>query len=155
MFHRHYLIQSSKLPQEAEILFIISILWMKKLRLREETQGHTLFTTTPYCLSVNFPLLKSVRTCSVCVSNSLKPHELQPARLPYPWDSPSNNTGVGCHFLLQGIFPPQGSNPHLLFLLLSLILTLHWQLDSLPLESPGKPVLQSIGVAKSRTRLSD
>ena len=25
-----------------------------------------------------------------------------------------NNTGVGCHFLLQGIFPTQGSNPHLL-----------------------------------------
>ena len=23
------------------------------------------------------------------------------------------NTGVGCHFLLQGIFLPQGSNPHL------------------------------------------
>ena len=26
-------------------------------------------------------------------------------------DSPSKNTGVGCHFLLQGIFPTQGSNP--------------------------------------------
>ena len=30
---------------------------------------------------------------------------------------PSKNTGVGCHFLLQGIFPTQGSNPHLLCLL--------------------------------------
>ena len=29
------------------------------------------------------------------------------------WDSPGNNTGVGCHFLLQGIFPSQGSNPRL------------------------------------------
>ena len=30
-------------------------------------------------------------------------------------DPPGNNTGVGCHFLLQGIFPTQGSNlglPH-------------------------------------------
>ena len=27
------------------------------------------------------------------------------------------NTGVGCHFLLQGIFPTEGSNPHLLCLL--------------------------------------
>ena len=26
-------------------------------------------------------------------------------------DSPGMNTGVGCHFLLQGIFPTQGSNP--------------------------------------------
>ena len=30
-------------------------------------------------------------------------------------DSPGNNTGVGCHVLLQGIFPIQGSNPDLLY----------------------------------------
>ena len=41
------------------------------------------------------------------------------------------NTGTGCHFLPQGIFPTQGSNPHLLCLL-------HWQVDSLPSEPPGK-----------------
>ena len=35
----------------------------------------------------------------------------QPSRLPCPWDFPGKNTGVGCHFLLQGIFPTQGSNP--------------------------------------------
>ena len=32
-----------------------------------------------------------------------------------PWDSPRQNTGVGCYFLLQGIYPTQGSNsgiPH-------------------------------------------
>ena len=28
-------------------------------------------------------------------------------------DSPGKNTGVGCHALLQGIFPIQGSNPGL------------------------------------------
>ena len=27
-----------------------------------------------------------------------------------PWDFPGKNTGVDCHFLLQGIFPTQGSN---------------------------------------------
>ena len=31
-----------------------------------------------------------------------------------PWDFPGKNTGVGCHFLLQGIFPTQGLNPGLL-----------------------------------------
>ena len=36
-----------------------------------------------------------------------------PTRLLCPWDSPGKNTGVGCHFLLQGIFPTQGSNPGL------------------------------------------
>ena len=41
-----------------------------------------------------------------------------------PWDFSGQNTGVGCHFLLQGIFPTQGSNLHLL----------HWQVYSLPLH---------------------
>ena len=31
---------------------------------------------------------------------------------PLSWDSPGKNTGVGCHFLLQGTFPTQGSNLH-------------------------------------------
>ena len=30
-----------------------------------------------------------------------------------PWDFLGKSTGVGCHFLLQGIFPTQGSNPGL------------------------------------------
>ena len=35
------------------------------------------------------------------VSDSVRPHRRQPTRLPRPWDSPGQNTGVGCHFLLQ------------------------------------------------------
>ena len=35
------------------------------------------------------------------MSDSVRPHRRQPTRLPCPWDSPGNNTGVGCHFLLQ------------------------------------------------------
>ena len=35
------------------------------------------------------------------MSDSVRPHRWQPTRLPRPWDSPGNNTGVGCHFLLQ------------------------------------------------------
>ena len=50
------------------------------------------------------------------VSDSLQPHGLQSARLLCPWGSPGQNTGVGCHFLLQGILPTQGSNMHLLYL---------------------------------------
>ena len=48
------------------------------------------------------------------VSDSVWPHRRQPTRLLCPWDSPGKNTGVGCHSLLQGIFPTQGSNPGLL-----------------------------------------
>ena len=49
------------------------------------------------------------------VSNSLRPHGPQPARLLCPWNSPGKNTGVGCHSLLQGICLTEGSNlclPH-------------------------------------------
>ena len=47
------------------------------------------------------------------VSGSL--YGMGPARLLCPWDSPGKNTGVSCHFLLQGIFPTPGTNtglPH-------------------------------------------
>ena len=37
------------------------------------------------------------------VSDSVRPHRRQPTRLPRPQDSPGKNTGVGCHFLLQGM----------------------------------------------------
>ena len=49
------------------------------------------------------------------MSDCLQPHGLSLTRLLCPWDSPGKNTGVGCHALLQGIFPTQGSNlglPH-------------------------------------------
>ena len=50
------------------------------------------------------------------MENNLKvcdPHGLQPPRLFPPWDFPGKSTGMGCHFLLQGIFPTQGLNPGL------------------------------------------
>ena len=54
-------------------------------------------------------------------------------QLPCPWDSPDRNTVVGCHALLQRIFPTQGLKQHLLSLL-------HWQAGSLPLAPPQKPL---------------
>ena len=48
-------------------------------------------------------------SCSV-MSDSLRPHGLKPTRLLLPWDFPGKSTGVGCHLLLQGIFPTQGSD---------------------------------------------
>ena len=52
-------------------------------------------------------------SCSI-MSDSLQPYVLQSVRPLCPWNSPGKNTGVGSHFLLQGIFPTQGSNPGLL-----------------------------------------
>ena len=71
------------------------------------------------------------------MSDSLQPYALLPARLLCPWDSTGKNTGVDCHALLQGIFPIQGSNPHLLNLL-------RWQAGSLPLVPSGKPIMISM-----------
>ena len=63
------------------------------------------------------------------MSNSLQPHELYS-----PWNSPSQNTGVGSLSLLQGIFPTQGSTrvPHM-------------QVDSLPAKPSGKPKNTGVG----------
>ena len=50
---------------------------------------------------------------------------------------PGKNTAVGCYFLPQGIFPSQESKlypPRLL----------HWQVDSLPLALPGKPLMFTV-----------
>ena len=69
-------------------------------------------------------------SCSV-MFDFLLPLGLQPTRLLCPRNSPKN-TGFGCHFLLQGIFPTQGSNPCLLHLL-------QWQADSIPLSHLGSP----------------
>ena len=50
------------------------------------------------------------------------PRGLEPTMLLCPWDFPGKNTGVGCHFLLQGIFLTQGLN-------LCLLCVLHWQVS--------------------------
>ena len=71
-----------------------------------------------------------VAQCKVKVSNPWQSQVPQPTRLLCPWDSPGKNTGVGCHFLLQGIFLTQGLNLHLLHLL-------YWQAHSLPLHYLG------------------
>ena len=56
---------------------------------------------------------------------------------PLSWDSPGKKTGVGCYTLLQGIFPTQELNLRPLSLL-------PWQVSSLPLAPPGKPIFQYI-----------
>ena len=70
------------------------------------------------------------------VSDSLQPHGLLCPwllclRLLCLWDSPGKNTGVGCHFLLQGTFPTQESNPG--------------QVDSLLYKPPGKTNNTGVG----------
>ena len=88
---------------------------------------------------------KSLQLCPTLCD----PMDCSPARFLCPRDSPGRNTGVGCHALLQGFFPTQGSNLHLLSLL-------HWQVGSLPLGPPEKPhILYVSEVAQSCLTLCD
>ena len=65
--------------------------------------------------------------CVLCSEISVLSNSATPWTAAHcPWDFPGKNTGVGCYFLLQGIFLTQGSKLHLLHLL-------HWQADSIPL----------------------
>ena len=76
---------------------------------------------------IYFSQCMGAKSCQSC--STVQHYGLEPIRLLSPWDSPGNNTGVGCHSLLQGIFLTQGWNPCLLHLL-------HWQAGSLPLVWP-------------------
>ena len=80
-------------------------------------------------------IYKNTQTCIVlsCVQLFETAWTVAP-RLLCPWDFSGKNTGVGCHFLLQGIFPTQGWN-------LCLLQLLHWQVDSLPLSHQGSHAL--------------
>ena len=62
--------------------------------------------TTHLIIIPNFYCLVMSKTCNLIV--------LVTARLLCAWDFPGKNTGVGCHFLLQGISPTHGLNLHLL-----------------------------------------
>ena len=110
----------------------------------------TSFLLPRQCLTVEtiFPKIRQcVCVCvCVCVCTQSLSHVwlfvtpwtvVQPIRLLCPWDFPGRKTGVGCRFLLQGIFPTQRSNPLLLCLL-------HWQADSLPLSHLGNPPNQTV-----------
>ena len=77
------------------------------LRNGYDGKFHVFFTTIKSVLNKMKNVSRSV------VSDFFRLH-LQPTRLLCPRDSLGKNTGVGCHFLLQGILPTQGSNSSLL-----------------------------------------
>ena len=69
------------------------------------------FTHVVTCVRISFLFESESESVSRSVmSDSLEPCGLWPARLLCPWDSLGKNTGVGCHSLLQEIFPLQGLN---------------------------------------------
>ena len=76
------------------------------------------------------PVKPKKTMCSVMSISFLTPWTIV-CQAPCSWTSLGKKTAVGCHFLLQGIFPTQELNLSLL----------HWQVDSLPLSHQGSPLM--------------
>ena len=80
------------------------------LRPSEDVTHTCMMTEHPLVTCISLPtMLVTARVLSLgrqesvsgsVVSDSLRPHELQPTRLLWPWNSPGKNTGVGSHCLL-------------------------------------------------------
>ena len=75
------------------------------------TSIHICLTHNPEKKTVHY-FLSLIDFTKWCLT--LRPPGLYSPRLLCPWNSPGKNTRVGCHFLLQGIFLTQESNPGLL-----------------------------------------
>ena len=107
-----------------------------RLQSKGSQRATSPFTLSPFSLHQKGVLegLWVIWKGYVCVSHSvmsysLQSHELWSTRLLCPWDFPGKSTRVGCHFLLQGIFLTQGSNPSLL----------HCRQTLYPLSHQGSP----------------
>ena len=111
--HLHFLHLGSYFFHIIKILSLLFVLW-STIQKRMIIFGHRVCVPAQSCLILWNPMDCSLPGSSV--------REIFQAR----------NSGVGCHFLLQGIFLTQGLN-------LCLLGLLNWQVDSLPLMPPGKP----------------
>ena len=96
----HALLQGIFQPRDGTQVFHISCIAGGFFMIRQQGSPQTsnvsvLCLATQLCLTLCNPMNSSPPGSFVC------------------GDSPGNNTGVGCHGLLQRIFPTQGSNPGL------------------------------------------
>ena len=127
----HFLLQgSSQLRDRTQVSCITGRLFTRCLSHQGSPKHKWKAFPQKSVSSETYPYL--CYSCTVCcecsfMSGSSRPHGLQPTRPHCPWNFPGKNDGVGCHFLLQGIFPIQESNLHLL----------HCQGDFLPLSHLG------------------
>ena len=113
---------------------VFIILWENKILQRtiltqRSNPGLLCWGQVLYHLITVYLYICSSVTCLV-VSDSLQLHELWPARLLSPWDSPGKNTGVGCHAPSPGDLPNPGIEPRSLSL----------EADSLLFEPWGNPM---------------
>ena len=108
----------------------MSELWNKKTKSRTSLVVQRLRLQVPMQGGKVLSLVGELRShmCAKLLQSclTLRPHRLQPSRLLSPWSSTGQNTRMGCHALLQGIFLMQRSNSHLLYLLHHRQILYHW-----------------------------
>ena len=103
---------------KCSLLLLLLLSLQSYLTLCNSIDGSPLGSSVPGILQARILEWVSISFSNACLhAKSLQscptlcdPMDSSPPRLLCPQDSPDKNTGVGCHFLLQGIFPTQGSN---------------------------------------------
>ena len=135
-----------------------SIIWDQKYsgkRFQKIPKSKTWICCEPGTVYIALTLHWVVKVIHVCVcvcacavfrvvSNSSRPHGLKLTSLLCPWDFPGKNTGAGCHLLLQGICPTQGSDLHLLCPVSPALAG-----GFFTTVAPGKPIISNLEILKS------
>ena len=108
--------------------------WEKPLEEGTATHSSILARRIPadrgaWWITVHVLCLVSQLCPTLC--NPMDPMDYSPPGPSVDEDSPGKNTGVGCHALLQGIFPTQGSSPGLS----------HWRWILYDLSHQGSPTI--------------
>ena len=104
---------------------------------KELKKGANIHWARPWHTTSFTPPSNLVQSCL-----TLWPRGLQPARLLCAWAFLGKNTGAGCHFLLQGIFPSQGLNSHLLHSQVGVLPLSHQQASQQPQSSASGQVVE-------------
>ena len=109
---KNFLWKWKKISKKNDATYLIQSLkniCLKQLEYVNHFFSNVNIMTSKYRTSIS---IEGLCVCSG-MSNSLQSHGLWPINLLCPWNFPGQNTGAGCHFLLQRIFPTQGQNMHL------------------------------------------
>ena len=141
--YQHSLECQTKLNSNPGLGCLVACMTPSKVLNPSELQVPALWDTRGLYLT-QVGALKDTLVCCVCVSHSvvsdsLRPHGLEPTRLLCPWNSPGKNTGVVSHFFLRGIFLTQGSN---LGLLHCRQILYHLSYQGSPLLSVGATIMK-------------
>ena len=108
-FKTHYLILYRKKMSKLLLLLLLSHFSRVQLCVTPQTSAHQAllplgFSRQEHWSGLPFPSpmyeSEKVKGSRSVVSDSQRPHGLQPTRLLHPWDFPGKRTGVGCHRLL-------------------------------------------------------